>query len=93
MKYRVHYGKAGQYGELQSTRWETLDKRPIASTCEGVGTTTVSVTLYNRAGKGFYRSGFTKEQAEAIVAAYLIERGFTEHVESQDTTDVRAYNE
>lgn len=90
MKYHVHYGKVGTYGEVDKSSYRNEKREPIAS-IEGNGPTYI-VTLYNAAGKMFPRDGFTMVQAKEIVAAHLKERGY-EHDKTRDTWDLKAYND
>jgi hypothetical protein len=87
MKYRVHHGKAGVYGEIAYV--EYLDgMKTIARYQMGEA---VIVTLHGRDGVGHPRKGFTPEQAVAICEAHMTERGYTERVD--ETWDIRAYND
>lgn len=90
MKYHVHHGRVGVYGEIDTSKW--LDGNKEIAVIEGNGPT-YTVSLYNDKGVAYPRRGFMFVVAQAIVQAHLIERGYTEHVEKLDTWDIRAYND
>jgi hypothetical protein len=98
MKYHVHHGKAGVYGEIAYREW--LDgNKAIVSIEETLPfpyvkgkPVTYTITLYNDKGVGYTRRGFSETTADAICKAHLLERGYTEHDE-RDTWDIRAYND
>lgn len=90
MKYHIHHGKAGVYGEIDMSKF--LDGRKEIAVIEGNGPTYL-VVLYNTQGVAYPRRGFTMVEANAIIAAHLNERGYTEHDDKRDTWDIRAYND
>ena len=91
MKYKIHYGKAGTYGETKTTEYRDLASQPIA-TVYWLSTTQVTIILYTSRGAMHSRTGpRDNERIEAICEAWLNEQGYTE--KAGETVDVRAYND
>jgi len=87
MKYHVHHGKVGTYGEIRTTEYRDSANRPLATIQHG---TPCTVTLYSK-GVAHSRSGPPDTRVEEICLAHLSSLGYTE--EGSSTWDLKAYND